>query len=79
MLEDSTDYNVGTYLIQVDHIELLASDTMEHAAFVIQKDDFERLEFLGKLAGSGVCINIENLAFWSFCETSQDGKSTGTD
>jgi len=39
----------------------------------------EWLKLLGKLAGRGVCIDIENLAFRGFCETSQDGQSARTD
>lgn len=52
---------VYTDLVQVDDIELLASNTMEQAAFVIEEDDFHRLEFLCKLSSGNISVDVENL------------------
>ena len=67
------------YLIQVDDIELFASDSVEHATLVVEEDNLERLDLLGKLACSNVGIDVENLTGIGLGETGENRKGASAD
>ena len=66
-------------LVQIYDIELLASDTVEHTALVIEEDDLQRLKLFCQLTSGDVRIDVEDLARIGFGETGEDGQSTCTD
>lgn len=67
------------HLIQVDDIELLAGDTVEHSAFIVQEDDLQGLELLGQLTGSDIGVDVQDLACVGFGQAGEDGEGTGPD
>jgi len=68
-----------TRLVQVDDIQLLPRDTVEHPALLIQENNFHGLEFLGELPGSNVRIDIEDLTVHCLCEACQNGECACSD
>ena len=64
-------------LVQIYDIELLASDTVEHAALIVEEDDLEGLELLCELAGRDVGVDIEDLASVGLGQAGEDGERAG--
>lgn len=52
---------------------------MKQAAFLIEEDDFHRLEFLGKLPSGNVSIDVEDLTSLGLGQAGEDGQSTSAD
>jgi hypothetical protein len=68
-----------TDLIHVNDIKLLPGDTVVETTLLIEVDDLERFELLGKLTSSNVGIDVEELTLVGPSKGSEDGQSTRGD
>ena len=80
-LESKTpsETNACTDLVQVDDIELFASDAVEQTTFIVKEDDFHRLKFLGEFSGGNVSVDVQNLAGLGLGQAGKDRQSTSAD
>ena len=61
-----------TYLVQIDDIQVLASDAMEQITLLIQEDDLHQLKLLGKFSSGDV--DIEDLAVRRLSQAGKNGQ-----
>ena len=68
----------STHLVQVDHVELLAGDTVEETALLVDENDLERLELLCELSGGNVGIDVQDLTVCALRERGENGQRAST-
>jgi hypothetical protein len=68
-----------SHLIQVDNVQLLTGNTMEHATLLVEKDYFKWFELFCELSGSDIGVDVQNLTVWRFRKTGEDREGTSPD
>lgn len=67
------------YFIKIDNVQLFTGDTVKEPALFIQKDDLERLEFLGKLTRCDIGVDVEYLPIGTLSQTGKNGQCASAD
>jgi len=67
------------YLVQVDNVHLLSSDSVEETTLLVDVEDLHGLEDLGELSGSDIGVDVEELTVLGLSEGSEDGESSSSD
>ena len=66
-------------LIEVDNVQLLTRDTVEHASFIVQEDNLHWFELLSEFTRCNVGIDIQDLTIGRLRKTGQNRKCACTD